>query len=103
MKQFNRKQISRRSAMARVAKLGLLAGALGPVVLRSIAAETKPEFKFIVVNDTHYMSEECGAYLTGLVKQMNGEGASLCLHAGDVTDLGKLEHEEAARGISFRY
>lgn len=88
--------------MARVAKLGLLAGAMGPVALHSLADETKPEFKFIVVNDTHYLSDECGAYLTGLVKQMNGEGASLCLHAGDVTDLGKLEHEESARAIFER-
>ena len=102
MKQINRNQISRREALSRVAKLGLLAGALGPVAVRSLAAETKPEFKFIVVNDTHYMSDECGVYLTGLVKQMNGEGASLCLHAGDVTDLGKLEHAEAARGIFER-
>ncbi len=102
MKQLQQPGISRRAAILRLGKLGLLAGAMGPAALRSFAAEAKPEFKFIVVNDTHYMSEECGAYLAGLVKQMNGEGAALCLHAGDVTDLGKLEHEEAARGIFAR-
>jgi 3',5'-cyclic AMP phosphodiesterase CpdA len=95
-------RITRRAALARVGKLGLLAGALGPAALRVLAADTRPEFKFIVVNDTHYMSEPCGTYLGALVKQMNGEGAALCLHAGDVTDLGTPAHEEAVRGVFAR-
>lgn len=102
MKLNSTQQLTRRAALGRITKLSLLAGALGPVAWRSFAADTKADFKFIVVNDTHYMSEVCGAYLGALVKQMNGEGAALCLHAGDVTDLGKLEHEEAARGIFAR-
>ena len=59
--------ISRREALSRLTKLGLVAGALAPVAFDSLAAK-KSDFKFIVVNDTHYMSEECGVYLTGLVK-----------------------------------
>ena len=99
MKQFSHLQISRRKAVSRLAKLGLLTGVLGPAALRSLAAETKPEFKFIVVNDTHYMSEECGKYLAGLVKQMNAERPAFVLHAGDVTDKGEPAHLKAARKV----
>ena len=91
--------ISRREALSRLTKLGLLAGALGPVAFDSLADEKKSQFKFIVVNDTHYMSEECGVYLTGLVKQMNAEQPAFVLHAGDVTDLGEPAHFKAARHI----
>ena len=102
MKRTTIHRITRRAAVSRLGRLGLLA-ALGPLALRGRADDaTKPEFKFIVVNDTHYMSEECGVYLAGLVKQMNGEGAALCLHVGDVTDLGTPEHAETARGIFER-
>ena len=67
--------------------------------LRALAAGAEPEFKFIVVNDTHYMSEACGVYLAGLVKQMNGEKPAFVLHAGDVTDKGELAHLKAARRV----
>jgi predicted phosphodiesterase len=92
-------KISRRSAITQVGKLGLLAGALGPAALRSLAATAKPEFRFIVVNDTHYMSEECGVYLEGVVQQMKAEKPDFCLHAGDLTEKGELAHEEAVRKI----
>src|SRR5512147_2287483 len=96
-------RISRRAALGRVAKFGLLAGALGPAALRSLAATArKPEFKFIVVNDTHYMSEECGRYLEGLVRQMNREDAAFCLHAGDLTEKGQPGHLKAVRKIFSR-
>lgn len=93
------RKFTRREALLRMGKLGLLAGALGPLAVRSWSAEAKPGFKFIVVNDTHYMSEECGVYLAGLVKQMNGEGASLYLHAGDVTEKGTAGHLAAAQKV----
>jgi len=97
MKHVN--SISRREALTRITKLGLVAGALGPVAFDSLAAGKKSDFKFIVVNDTHYMSDECGVYLTGLVKQLNAEKPALVLHAGDVTDKGELAHLKAARHI----
>lgn len=103
MRQNNVQQITRRAAITHIGKFGLLAGTFGSVAFCGLADEAvKPEFKFIVVNDTHYMSEECGGYLAGLVKQLNTEGASLCLHAGDVTDLGTAQHEEAVRGVFER-
>jgi predicted phosphodiesterase len=99
MKHNANQLVTRRAALARLTRLGLLAGAVGPLAMRSWSAETKPGFKFIVVNDTHYLSEECGVYLAGLVKQMNGEGAALCLHAGDVTEKGTVEHLAAAQKV----
>lgn len=99
MKTSTTSLITRRSALARLGKFGALAGALGPTVVRSLAAPVKPEFRFIVVNDTHYMSDECGVYLEGLVKQMKSEQADFCLHAGDLTEKGELAHEEAVRKI----
>jgi 3',5'-cyclic AMP phosphodiesterase CpdA len=85
--------------LLRIGKLGLLAGALGPVALRGWAADSQPEFKFIVVNDTHYLGDECGNYLAGLVKQMNAEQPAFVLHAGDLTDKGKAAHLKAVRKI----
>jgi 3',5'-cyclic AMP phosphodiesterase CpdA len=99
MKENCSHSLTRRAALAWIGKLGLLAGALGPAALRSLAATSKPQMKFIVVNDTHYMSPECGTYLEGLVKQMKLENPDFCLHAGDLTEKGELAHEEAVRKI----
>jgi len=99
---ITRSQITRRTALTRLTQLGLLAGAAEPWALRSFADEPAPEFKFIVVNDTHYLSDECGPFLAGLVRQMNTEGAALCLHAGDVTDKAEVTSMEAARSVFAR-
>lgn len=47
-------------------------------------------FEFIVVNDTHYFDERCGAWLGEVIAAMRGSAphAAFCLHAGDVTDRG---------------
>jgi 3',5'-cyclic AMP phosphodiesterase CpdA len=102
MKADSNRLITRRAALVRVGKLGLLAGSLGPLAWRGWAKSASAEFKFIVVNDTHYMSDECGRYLEGLVRQMNGEGAELCLHAGDLTEKGERNHLKAVRQIFSR-
>ena len=56
-------------------------------------------FRFVVVNDTHYMSPECGAWLEGAVRQMNGANAEFCLLAGDLSDHGRKEELGAVREI----
>ena len=99
MKKTASHPVTRRQAISRLGKLGVLAGAFGPIALRSFAAMAKPGFMFIVVNDTHYMSDECGLYLDGLVKQMNTEEAEFVLHVGDVTEKGTAAHEAAAREV----
>lgn len=62
-------------------------------------AVTKP-FQFIVVNDTHYMSAECGEWLEKVVKKMRThENAEFCLHLGDITEKGEREHLGVTRDI----
>jgi len=99
MKQLANRSITRRAAMARLGKAGLLASVMGGPWLQALANAGRPEFKFIVVNDTHYMSEECGRYLEGVVHQMQTEGAAFCLHAGDLTEKGGRGHLKAVRKI----
>ena len=102
MKANPNRLITRREAISRFARYGLGASVLGGSWLRAFAGKAEPGFKFIVVNDTHYMSEECGRYLGGLVRQMNGEGVELCLHAGDLTEKGERAHLKAVRKIFSR-
>lgn len=96
MKQPTNQIITRRDALTRLAKLGLLTGALGPAALRGFAA-TKPDFKFLVVNDTHYASDACDGFFAGLVQQMNAERPAFVLHAGDVADNGEPHQLRRAR------
>lgn len=68
-------------------------GGLGLVVhaISEAAPVSGPDsFEFIVVNDTHYFDERCGAWLGEVIAAMRGSAphAAFCLHAGDVTDRG---------------
>ncbi len=57
-------------------------------------------FRFIVVNDTHYMSEECGAWLERVVLQMRRHrGIEFCLLVGDLVETGVREHLGAVSDI----
>jgi len=69
-----------------LARAGLVAGALAA----SAKTGTRP-FRFVVVNDTHYMSPECGAWLAGVVRQMKSDQPEFCLLAGDLTEHGRRE------------
>jgi 3',5'-cyclic AMP phosphodiesterase CpdA len=97
------KQLSRRDMLR-----GLSAGALLGLGLwpgcASVSAERKTAatklFQFIEVNDTHYMSPECGEWLQKVVKKMaTHKEAEFCLHLGDVTDKAEREHFAAVRDI----
>jgi predicted phosphodiesterase len=93
-------RITRRLALAKLGRVGLWTAFATAPAWRGLAGQSHDAgFKFIVVNDTHYMSEECGRYLTGLVRQMNAEGAEFCLHAGDLTEKGEPAHLKAVRRI----
>jgi hypothetical protein len=54
-------------------------------------------FEFIVVNDTHYLDEQCGAWMKRVIAAMHASApqAVFCLHAGDVTDNGTREESAA--------
>lgn len=90
---------TRREALEKLAPAILLSIGLWPGSLNA-AARNSSSFRFIVVNDLHYMSPECGKWLEGMVQQMKSHAAvDLCLVAGDITEYGKPEHHAAAREI----
>ena len=85
--------LSRRDALSRLSAGALLALGLWPGCLSARARSGEPgSFKFITVNDTHYLSPDCGQYLEGVVRQMKTAGAEFCLHLGDLTEKGERAH-----------
>jgi predicted MPP superfamily phosphohydrolase len=70
-----------------------------PGVLAASEVSHRP-FKFIVVNDTHYMSPECGVWLeSALVQMRSHEGVEFCLVAGDLVEKGERAHLAAVRDL----
>lgn len=96
-------KITRRAALERLSAGALLSLGLWPGTLRAADSASGGSFRFIVVNDTHYLSAECGPWLEGVVRQMKGENAAFCLHAGDLTEEGGKDHlgavHEVFRGL----
>src|ERR1051325_4578076 len=82
-------QITRRESIGRLAAGSLLALGLWPGRIRG--ADSAASFRFIAVNDTHYLTPQCGVWLEGAVRQMKKENAQFCLHAGDLVDNGHRE------------
>ena len=96
----NASLITRRDALRKLSAGTLLGLGLWPGCLRLRAKTGEPgSFKFIAVNDTHYMSPECGQWLTHVVRQMKTEGAEFCLLSGDLTEHGRLDDLAAVRDI----
>ena len=92
-------QIDRRTALERLGGGLLLSLGLWPGALRARDVRSG-SFRFIVVNDLHYMSPECGVWLEKLMRQMKSHaGVEFCLLAGDVTEHGKPEHHGAVREL----
>jgi predicted phosphodiesterase len=88
-------QITRRESLGRLTAGSLLALGLWPG--RIGGADSSASFRFLVVNDTHYLTAECGVWLEGVVGQMKKENAEFCLHAGDLVDNG---HREGLGAVS---
>jgi 3',5'-cyclic AMP phosphodiesterase CpdA len=88
--------ISRREALARVSAGLLLSLGLWP---GHAHGENAGRFRFVVINDTHYLSEECGLWLRGIAQRVKAEKPDLCLIAGDLTEFGTEEHLQAVRTI----
>lgn len=96
----NEKVITRRDALQHLSAGTLLALGLWPGVLRARDHRPSGSFRFIVINDTHYVDAECGHWLEGVVKQMKRHGRiEFCLHAGDLTDNGRRADFGAVRDI----
>lgn len=92
--------LTRREAVEKLGAATLLALGLWPGALRAATA-TPPagEFTFVVINDTHYLSPECGAWLERVVALMRAERPEFCLHVGDLVDRGSREHHAILRDI----
>ena len=94
------RKIPRRAALEGLGSGALLALGLWPGALKAAGANNSGAFRFLVVNDTHYMSPECGAWLQAVVRQMKShQGIELCLHAGDLTEHGQREDLAVVRDI----
>ena len=92
--------LTRRDALKRISAGTLLTLGLWPGALEAgIFSRRHKEFKFIVVNDLHYMDDDCGAWLDGVVTGMKTRSAEFCLIVGDIADDGKREHFVAVRDL----
>lgn len=94
------KQITRRTALAKLSAGLLLADGMWPGALR--AADFRPDgkFRFIAVNDLHYITPECGNFLAGAINQMRKEArVDFVLVNGDLTEHGELKHLQAVKEL----
>ena len=94
MKTYTRREALEKLSPAVLLSLGLWPGAL------NAAAGAGESFRFIVVNDLHYIDSECGRWLERMTRQMKSHpGVELCLVAGDLTENGQPDHHGAVRDI----
>jgi len=56
-------------------------------------------FKFIVLNDIHYVDAKCGQWLAKAITGMNAHGAELCLIVGDLTEDGTRQQNAGVRDV----
>ena len=91
--------LTRRDALLRLSSGTLLALGLWPGALRANNEVPSGSFRFVVINDTHCTSPECGQYLEGVVQQLKKEEPEFCLHAGDLTDKAERNYFETVKDI----
>lgn len=90
--------ITRRAALERLSASALFSLGLWPGALRAAGDNPGGTFRFIVVNDLHYMTPECGVWLEKVVRQMKSRsGVEFCLVAGDLCEHGTEEQLAGAR------
>ena len=91
--------ISRRDALERLGGGVLLSAGLWPGALAARDVDSG-SFRFVVVNDLHLMSPECGGWLEKLMGRIKSHvGVEFCLVAGDLTEHGKPEHLAQVREL----
>jgi 3',5'-cyclic AMP phosphodiesterase CpdA len=94
--------ITRRAALRHCSAGALLSLGLWPGALRAAEETAGSAFRFVVINDTHCQSTDCGRYLERAVAAMKGHNPVFCLHAGDLTDQGERAWLEAVRDAFAR-
>jgi 3',5'-cyclic AMP phosphodiesterase CpdA len=93
---FSRRDFLR--AMPALAAATALADDAPPAPATAPAA---PGFRFIAINDLHYLAADCGRWFRAVVEQMKTEaaGAAFCLLCGDLADRGDRESLTAVKEI----
>lgn len=91
--------LTRRDALRQLSAGTLLTLGLWPGALRAAGNGQGDSFRFVVINDTHYLTDECAAYLRGVVEEMKKAKPELCLHCGDLTDKGERDHMETVKQV----
>lgn len=94
--------VTRRDALRQLGAGSLLALGWWPgcAAVKPAPIARAEEFRFLVVNDTHYLTPECGRYLEGVVRQMKThEAVDFCLLVGDLADTGEAEQLSPVREI----
>ena len=78
--------MTRREAL----RLGCLTLVLSPWSDTAAADASSVSFEFVVINDTHYVDEDCRAWQRSAASAMrqSAPAALFCAHAGDMTDRG---------------
>lgn len=90
--------LTRRAALERLSAGTLLALGWWPGALRAADDGRSGSFRFLVVNDLHYMTSECGVWLEKAMRQMKAHpGVEFCLVAGDLCEHGTAEELAGAR------
>ena len=87
---------SRREALRRLGAGALLAAGAWP---GHALGKEGDHFRFVVVNDLHYIDGECGKWLSGVMTRIKTEQPDFCLVAGDLTEHGKEEHLRGVREV----
>lgn len=90
-----------RRRMLRLSAGSLLTAGLWPGALWAADPKQDGDFRFLVVNDLHYLDNHCGPWFERLVKQMKGhkEKIDFCLVVGDLAENGKAEQLGPVRDI----
>ncbi|MCW5549587.1 MAG: metallophosphoesterase [Opitutaceae bacterium] len=93
------REISRRDALKHLSAGALLASVWpGPLAASAPAGS----FSFATINDTHYKTAACGAWLRKVVDRVREERPDFCLHMGDLVDTGDRACFAAVRDLFGR-
>ena len=95
----SRSLMGRRKALRHLGAGTLLTLGLWPGALRAAGNGQGGSFRFVVINDTHYLTDQCGDYFHGVVEEMKKHKPDLCLHGGDLTDNGEARHLAAVKSV----
>jgi predicted MPP superfamily phosphohydrolase len=95
-----RNLLTRRQALQQLSAGALLSLGLWPGALRARENGSGNSFRFIAINDLHYMSPECGDWLTRVLRQIKThDRVELLLIAGDLAEYGRRSDFAAVREL----